>query len=199
MSCCGTLLERTSISPAGLWLATRNLLSSLVMALCKTSAYSVCADTLQTSPEKTATYVFYLRSRADRTCLSVALRDDAKRLLNNISRLPPQDEGRLLRLAKTRLGCCHTCLKHICNSTCRGDLAAKVLCLGSLSPFGLFRGCGAAGLRAAGRSGTPGWPPFMPWTSWCGPVLPPPKFPGGATKSCLLLCCFKTPLVQKPT
>ena len=45
---------------------------------------------LQTSPEKTATYVFYLRSHADRTCLSVALRDDAKRLLNNISRLPPR-------------------------------------------------------------------------------------------------------------
>jgi hypothetical protein len=31
----------------------------------------------------------------------------------------------------------------------------------------------------------PGWGPFAPWTSWCGPVLPPPKFPGGVTKSCL--------------
>jgi hypothetical protein len=72
----------------------------------------------------------------------------------------------------------------------RGDLAAKVICPGSLSPFGLFWGCGAAGLRAAGRSGAPGWAPFRPWTSWCGPLLPPPKFPGGATKSCLVPLCY---------
>jgi hypothetical protein len=51
-----------------------------------------------------------------------------------------------------------------------------------LSPFGLFRG---GGQQASAGGGSliwePGrWAPFVPWTSWCGPVLPPPKFPGGA-------------------
>jgi hypothetical protein len=76
-----------------------------------------------------------------------------------------------------------------------GQIEAFLLCFVQRRPSGKsampwlavafwsFLWCGAAGLRAADRSGAPGWAPFMPWTSWCGPVLPPPKFPGGATKS----------------
>jgi hypothetical protein len=57
---------------------------------------------------------------------------------------------------------------------CKSALPSALVVSGS------FLAWNPAGLRAAGRSVAPGWVPFVPWTSWHGPVLPPSKFPGGA-------------------
>ena len=62
----------------------------------------------------------------------------------------------------------------------RGDLAAKVLCPGSLSPFGLFRGVAqqASGRRVA--LGPRVGPPLYPGQAGAGLCFLPQNFLGGA-------------------
>jgi hypothetical protein len=64
-------------------------------------------------------------------------------------------------------------------------MRAALVCLSCFVAWG-FGFC-HTGLWARPRPGALGGALVMPRKIWSGPVLPPPKFPGVAMKSCLII------------
>lgn len=79
----------------------------------------------------------------------------------------------------------------------RGDLAAKVLCPGSLSPFGLFRGVAqqASGRRVA--LGPRVGPPLYPGQAGAGLCFLPQNFLGGPPNPAYLWFSLECPFAEK--